>query len=86
MAKLLMGLIVILLGIAIVGVAVTTRYHSDMRAVREHIDSLSSQVIKTNCGPIEYARIGDGYPLLVVHGNAGGFDQGLLMANTNHRS
>jgi pimeloyl-ACP methyl ester carboxylesterase len=81
MAKFLIGLIVILLVVAIVGVAVTARYHSDMRAVQEHIDSLGSQVVKTDCGPIEYARIGDGYPVLVVHGNAGGFDQGLMVAN-----
>ena len=82
MAKLLIGLIAILLGIAIIGIAVTTRYQSDMRAVQEHIDSLSRQVVKTDCGPIEYARIGSGYPVLVVHGNAGGFDQGLMMANS----
>jgi len=82
MAKLLIGLIAILLGIAIVGIVVTARYQSDMRAIQEHIDSLSSQVVKTDCGPIEYARIGDGYPVLVVHGNAGGFDQGLMMANS----
>jgi hypothetical protein len=81
MAKLLIGLIVILLGITILGIAVTALYQSDMRAVLEHIDSLSSQVVKTDCGPIEYARIGDGHPVLVVHGNAGGFDQGLMMAN-----
>jgi pimeloyl-ACP methyl ester carboxylesterase len=83
MAKLVMGSIVILLVIAIIGVAVTMHYHSDMRVIREHINCLGSQVIKTNCGPIEYARIGDGYPLLVVHGNAGGFDQGLMLANTS---
>lgn len=38
-------------------------------------------MVETDCGPIEYARIGDGYPVLVVHGNAGGFDQGLMLAN-----
>ena len=81
MAKFLIGLIVILLVIAIIGVAVTARYHSDMLTVQEHIDSLDSQMVKTDCGPIEYARIGDGYPVLVVHGNAGGFDQGLMLAN-----
>ncbi len=82
MKKLLIGLIVILLGIAIVSVAVTLRYNSDMRAIQAHIDSLGSQVVETDCGQIEYARVGNGYPVLVVHGNAGGFDQGLLMANS----
>jgi pimeloyl-ACP methyl ester carboxylesterase len=81
MAKFLIGLIVILLAVVIVGVSVTARYNSDMSAVREHIGSLGSQMVETDCGPIEYARIGDGYSVLVVHGNAGGFDQGLMLAN-----
>lgn len=81
MSRFLIGLIIILLIIAIEVAAVTVRYQSDMRAVQEHIGGLGSQVVKTDCGQIEYARIGDGYPVLVVHGNAGGFDQGLLMAN-----
>ena len=37
-------------------------------------------MIETACGPIEFARIGEGYPLLVVHGAMGGFDQGLFLA------
>ncbi|WP_292517834.1 alpha/beta hydrolase [Methanoculleus sp.] len=72
---------VLLLGIAVAGAAVVMlRYRRDMRAVRERIESLGSRVVRTGCGPIEYARSGDGYPVLVVHGNAGGFDQGLLLA------
>lgn len=81
MTKFVIGLIVILLIIAIVGVAVTTRYYSDIHAIREHIDNLGSQVVETNCGPIEYAQNGSGYPVLVIHGNEGGFDQGLMLAN-----
>jgi pimeloyl-ACP methyl ester carboxylesterase len=42
---------------------------------------LGSHVVETEYGSIEYASIGNGYPVLVVHGNAGGFDQGLLLAN-----
>ena len=38
-------------------------------------------MIETACGPIEYARIGKGYPVLVVHGAMGGFDQGLWLAH-----
>jgi len=81
MARFLIGIVVILLIIAIVGVTVTARYNSDMRAIHKHIDSLDARVIETDCGPIEYAQKGDGYPVLVVHGNAGGFDQGLTLAN-----
>jgi len=73
-------IVFILLGIAVAGVAVTVRYRSDMRAARERIASPERRVVRTACGPIEYARAGDGYPVLAVHGNAGGFDQGLLLA------
>jgi pimeloyl-ACP methyl ester carboxylesterase len=36
--------------------------------------------LETDCGTVEYARVGSGYPVLVIHGNAGGFDQGLGLA------
>jgi hypothetical protein len=39
------------------GVAATARYHSDMRTVQEHIDSLGARWLR-QIGPIEYARIG----------------------------
>ncbi|HOI12725.1 MAG TPA: alpha/beta hydrolase [Methanoculleus sp.] len=74
-------IVLILLGIAVAGMAITARYRSDMRAVREHIASLGSRVARTASGPIEYAKVGGGYPVLAVHGNAGGFDQGLLLAD-----
>ncbi|HOI39855.1 MAG TPA: alpha/beta hydrolase [Methanobacterium sp.] len=57
-----------------------TRYHREIRVIKEYIDSLGSKVVETDCGSIEYARIGKGYPVLAVHGNAGGFDQGVLLA------
>ncbi|MCK9278068.1 MAG: hypothetical protein M0P22_08285, partial [Methanoculleus sp.] len=73
-------IVLILLGIAVAGVAVTVRYQSVMRAARERIESPGSRVVRTDYGSIEYARVGTGYPVLVVHGNAGGFDQGLMLA------
>lgn len=39
-----------------------------------------SRVVDTASGPIEYATAGDGLPVLVSHGGAGGYDQGLLTA------
>ncbi len=65
---------------SVVGATVVARYLREMRAARERIDSLGSHVIETACGPIEYAQVGEGYPVLVVHGTFGGFDQGLLTA------
>jgi hypothetical protein len=49
-------------------VAVMARYFREIRAAREQLAHLGSQVIETACGPIEYARVEDGYPVLVVHG------------------
>jgi pimeloyl-ACP methyl ester carboxylesterase len=75
-------LFIILLSIIVIGiVAVATRYQREIRAAHEQVDTLGSQVIETDCGPIEYARVGDGYPVLVLHGDMGGFDQGLMLSN-----
>lgn len=74
--------IVILLGTIVIGIAaVAARYQRDLSAAGERINRLGSQVIETDCGTIEYARLGEGYPVLVVHGFMGGFDQGLLHAD-----
>jgi pimeloyl-ACP methyl ester carboxylesterase len=76
-------LLVILFSILVIGIlAVVSRYRREIKAARERIDSLGSQVIETACGPIEYVRVGEGYPVLVVHGAFGGFDQGLWVANS----
>ena len=61
-------------------VTVAARCRREMRAARERIDKLGRQVIETEYGPIEYARAGEGYPVLAVHGAMGGVDQGLMVA------
>jgi pimeloyl-ACP methyl ester carboxylesterase len=64
-----------------IGIAVVVfLYARDIHAARKRLDSLGSQMIETACGPIEYARVGEGYPVLVVHGAIGGFDQGLFLS------
>lgn len=74
-------LVVTLVGIIVIGIAaVLARYQREIRAAHGQVDSLGSKVIETDCGTIEYARIGDGAPILVVHGVFGGFDQGLEAA------
>ena len=76
-------LIVILLSLMVIAsAAVVARYLREINAARARIASLGSQLIETACGPIEYARVGDGYPVLVVHGAMGGFDQGLWLAHS----
>jgi pimeloyl-ACP methyl ester carboxylesterase len=61
--------------------AVAVRYFRDIRAARLRLTSLGSRMIETDCGPIECAILGQGCPVLVVHGAIGGFDQGLFLAH-----
>jgi hypothetical protein len=71
------------LGIA-VGVTlgiVYGRYRKDIQKAQERLES-DSQILQTACGPIEYGTCGSGYPVLVVHGAGGGYDQGLSLARS----
>lgn len=70
------------LGVAVVAfvVLICACFRRDIRVARERVRNLESQVVKTSCGPIEYATLGEGYPVLVIHGIFGGFDQGLVTA------
>jgi 2-hydroxy-6-oxonona-2,4-dienedioate hydrolase len=58
--------------------AVYLAYLNDMTAARERISV--GQVINTADGPIQYADVGHGVPVLMIHGAGGGFDQGLFTA------
>lgn len=51
-------------------------YRRDMAAAEARVSS-GSQVADTPCGRIEYAVVGRGAPVMLVHGAGGGFDQGL---------
>lgn len=55
-------------------------FRQDLSAAKTSLAHARSRVIDTACGPIEYVEGGSGAPVLVVHGAAGGFDQGLSMA------
>jgi pimeloyl-ACP methyl ester carboxylesterase len=59
-----------------VGLPAYAAYRRDIRAARARIAS-GSLVAETRCGPIEYAIVGEGSPVLMVHGAGGGYDQGL---------
>jgi len=52
------------------------RYRPTLKRAHERI-STGSRIAASRCGPIEYAGVGEGPPVLVVHGAGGGFDQGL---------
>lgn len=71
----------ILIGIIILTIFVfVVSYLKANRAAHKHLESLNSRMIQTSIGPIECVIIGEGYPVLVVHGAFGGFDQGLFLA------
>lgn len=66
--------------VALVAAAlVYSPYDDAITSARARIAS-GAQVVQTACGPIQYAAIGRGDPLLVIHGAGGGFDQGLDIA------
>jgi pimeloyl-ACP methyl ester carboxylesterase len=68
-----------MLAVAAAGVGTYLAFRSDMRAARSRLLA-GSRVVSTACGPIEVGEVGDGPPVLVVHGAGGGYDQGLDLA------
>jgi pimeloyl-ACP methyl ester carboxylesterase len=67
-----------LAGLAALGVALYTyaAYQRDIRVARGRV-ATGSLIAQTRCGPIEYADVGEGPPVLLAHGAGGGFDQGV---------
>ena len=55
------------------------RYRREIRSIRREVES-GSTIAETAAGAVEYAEVGEGAPLLMIHGAGGGYDQGLLIA------
>lgn len=72
--------IILSAAVAAIAIAIYWMYYIDITAARERI-SISS-VVDTAYGQIEYADVGEGSPILSMHGAGGGFDQGLLTAES----
>jgi len=72
------------LGIGVLAVAAASAavsygvYRRELAAARARLAG-ASELVTTPCGPIEYAAVGTGPPILLVHGAGGGFDQGLAI-------
>jgi pimeloyl-ACP methyl ester carboxylesterase len=64
-----------LASLAAVGAA---RFRRDDAAARARLDAVPRRTENTSHGVVEYADVGDGEPLLAVHGIFGGRDAGLL--------
>lgn len=66
--------------LGIIGVAVWRRYAGTLAVHRARV-ARGGQVVPSRFGHIEFATLGDGAPVLIVHGAGGGFDQGLAAAH-----
>ena len=62
--------------VAAAGGAVAWSYNRAM-AVADARVATGSRLFTSSSGAMEYADVGDGTPLLMIHGTGGGFDQGL---------
>lgn len=71
--------ILMVLALVAAGIWAYLAFRTNMRAARDRLLS-GSRVVPTDCGPIEVAEVGDGPPVLVVHGTGGGYDQGMTFA------
>ena len=75
--------LVILLVLSIIAVVLITQvymFQHEMQSAQERVLT-GSRVIETASGPIEYADVGDGNPVLVLHGAGGGYDQGIILSS-----
>jgi 2-hydroxy-6-oxonona-2,4-dienedioate hydrolase len=66
----------LLIGLLSVGLV---EFRADMTDARGRTSG--SSLLTTSFGPIEYATLGTGTPVLAIHGTAGGWDQGLSAAS-----
>lgn len=68
----------IALGVALLlaaaAVVVSLAYRDDLARAHERIAHIG-ELMQTPCGPIEYASVGQGPAVLLVHGAGGGIDQ-----------
>lgn len=67
------GLLFTLLGS---GVLIAFLHYQDMRVANDHVRA-GRKVTDTARGSTEYGERGEGFPVLVIHGAGGGYDQGL---------
>ena len=75
------ALLALLAGAALVGGGLTRRaFTRDLRALEARLRG-RSRLLATRFGDLEFADVGEGAPLLMIHGTGGGFDQGLRFAD-----
>jgi 2-hydroxy-6-oxonona-2,4-dienedioate hydrolase len=65
----------------VMSVAVFGAYRRKLNRVKQRV-SEGGKIAQTKVGPIEYDVTGSGPSALVIHGAGGGYDQGLLLAQS----
>jgi pimeloyl-ACP methyl ester carboxylesterase len=65
-------------GSAIAAGGLSLRYRRDLHDARARLAAVDRRVVPTEWGAVEYAELGSGEPVLVVHGIFQGCDGGLL--------
>lgn len=79
MRKMLLTLAFLVVIAALVGLAGYGAFRRDLTRLRADLAE-GSTLVDTRHGPMEVASVGEGTPVLVLHGAGGGYDQGLLLA------
>lgn len=69
--------ITILLIIVLLFGLIYVYYKTDIKKFYTNIEAFNSNILETSFGKVEYLYQGEGIPVLVIHGMAGGFDQAL---------
>ncbi len=78
------GIPLVLLIILLLSISTFAQYRKEMHHAYQRVAD-ESQVLITENGEIEYGIIGEGKPVLLIHGAGGGYDQGLLMGQAFFR-
>jgi 2-hydroxy-6-oxonona-2,4-dienedioate hydrolase len=74
--------IILSTAVAALALVMYIAYVRDITAAKEQISSGTNVINTAQFGLIEYADVGQGPPILAIHGTGGGFDQGLLTAKS----
>ena len=70
---------VIVASLVAAALVIRSRFERDLTVAAERA-AQASAVVTTRCGPIEVQQVGEGIPLLMIHGSGGGHDQGMAWA------
>lgn len=73
-------LLAVVVAIFVFGVYLTLQFRTDIKAARAAIEAYDTVEVETSFGAIEAVDVGEGIPVLSIHGTGGGFDQGFALA------